>query len=198
MTLLSEGTTDGPSSETTDKECALTKTVDAMALSEEESLVHSAENPVDSEYEAKCRERYEVPETKPVSEVSAKPYEIIKRTSSQSSTEEKVPDVSEPLEEPVEEGNLISYERKVTVLFALLSACVADNTEDGNKCSKVRKGYDARHRVALRLLAAWLGVEWLKMVCILNIYFFFHKLSFVYELCLTYLPFDEYLSTLYA
>ncbi|CAL8995621.1 unnamed protein product [Prunus brigantina] len=163
MTLLSEGTTDGPSSEKTDKECALTKTVDAMALSEEESLVHSAENPVDSEYEAKCRERYEVPETKPVSEVSAKPYEIIKRTSSQSSTEEKVPDVSELLEEPVEEGNLISYERKVTVLFALLSACVADNTEDGNKCSKVRKGYDARHRVALRLLAAWLGVEWLKM-----------------------------------
>ncbi|ONI32518.1 hypothetical protein PRUPE_1G370800 [Prunus persica] len=163
MTLLSEGTTDGPSSEKTDKECALTKTVDAMALSEEESSVHSAENPVDSEYEAKCRERYEVPETKPVSEVSAKPYEIIKRTSSQSSTEEKVPDVSESLEEPVEEGNLISYERKVTVLFALLSACVADNTEDGNKCSEVRKGYDARHRVALRLLAAWLGVEWLKM-----------------------------------
>ncbi|CAB4296222.1 unnamed protein product [Prunus armeniaca] len=92
MTLLSEGTTDGPSSEKTDKECALAKTVDAMALSEEESLVHSAENPVDSEYEAKCRERYEVPETKPVSEVSAKPYEIIKRTSSQSSSEEKVPD----------------------------------------------------------------------------------------------------------
>ncbi|KAM0967710.1 hypothetical protein ACFX2A_016459 [Malus domestica] len=162
LTLLSEEA-DVPSEEKSDKERALTKTVDAMVLTEEDSPASSAEKPVNAEYEAKCRERYEVPETKPPSEVEAKPYEIITRTCSETSTEEKALNVSEPLEEPVEEGNLLSYERKITVLYALLSACVADNTEDGGKCSQVRKGYDARHRVALRLLAAWLGVEWQKM-----------------------------------
>lgn len=166
-----------PSEEKTDKERALTKTVDAMVLTEEDSPASSAEKPVNAEYEAKCRERYEVPETKPPSEVEAKPYEIITRTCSETSTEEKALNVSEPLEEPVEEGNLLSYERKITVLYALLSACVADNTEDSDKCSQVRKGYDARHRVALRLLAAWLGVEWQKMVRLLKTFLVF---SFCY------------------
>ncbi|KAL6906526.1 hypothetical protein ACP4OV_004127 [Aristida adscensionis] len=56
--------------------------------------------------------------------------------------------------------------RKMAVLYMLLSACVADVNmaeDDGVGSPRVRKGYDARHRVALRLLATWLDVKWNKM-----------------------------------
>ncbi|TVU32035.1 hypothetical protein EJB05_23751, partial [Eragrostis curvula] len=55
--------------------------------------------------------------------------------------------------------------RKMAVLYMLLSACVADvnMAEDGMGSPRVRKGYDARHRVALRLVATWLDVKWNKM-----------------------------------
>jgi len=56
--------------------------------------------------------------------------------------------------------------RKMAVLYMLLSACVADvnMAEEGMGSPRVTKGYDARHRVALRLLATWLDVKWSKMV----------------------------------
>lgn len=58
--------------------------------------------------------------------------------------------------------------RKMALLYALLSACVADKPvsqeEEDRKSSHFRKGYDARHRVALRLIATWLDVKWIKMV----------------------------------
>lgn len=56
--------------------------------------------------------------------------------------------------------------RKMAVLYMLLSACVADvnMAEEGMGSPRVTKGYDARHRVALRLLATWLDVKWNKMV----------------------------------
>ncbi|XP_062205665.1 uncharacterized protein LOC133907608 [Phragmites australis] len=55
--------------------------------------------------------------------------------------------------------------RKMAVLYMLLSACVADvnMAEEGMGSPRIRKGYDARHRVALRLLATWLDVKWIKM-----------------------------------
>ncbi|CAM0870961.1 unnamed protein product [Alopecurus aequalis] len=63
-----------------------------------------------------------------------------------------------------------SDHRKMTLLFTLLSACVADKPvsqeEEDRKLSRFRKGYDARHRVALRLLATWLDVKWIKMEAI--------------------------------
>ncbi|CAL4928648.1 unnamed protein product [Urochloa decumbens] len=59
---------------------------------------------------------------------------------------------------------------KMALLYALLSACVADKPvsqeEEDRKSSHFRKGYDARHRVALRLLATWLDVKWIKMEAI--------------------------------
>jgi hypothetical protein len=62
-----------------------------------------------------------------------------------------------------------NHHRKMALLYALLSACVADKPvsqeEEDRKSSHFRKGYDARHRVALRLLATWLDVKWVKMVC---------------------------------
>ncbi|KAL7192991.1 hypothetical protein ACSBR2_024741 [Camellia fascicularis] len=66
-------------------------------------------------------------------------------------------------EKPLEEVMMLSYHRKVTVLYELLSACLSDIPE-GNKCSKQRrKGYDARHRVALRLLTTWFDIKWTTM-----------------------------------
>nr|CAD1836323.1 unnamed protein product [Ananas comosus var. bracteatus] len=59
-----------------------------------------------------------------------------------------------------------NYQRKVVLLYELLSACVADTPQDKKESSRFRKGYDARHRVALRLLAAWLNVQWIKMEAI--------------------------------
>lgn len=67
-------------------------------------------------------------------------------------------------EKPIEEETMLSHHRKVTVLYELLSGCLADLPEDNKKCARGRKGYDARHRVALRLLATWLDIKWIKMV----------------------------------
>ncbi|CDY53279.1 BnaC09g09640D [Brassica napus] len=64
---------------------------------------------------------------------------------------------------PVEEAALLSHERKISVLYELLSACLADKHEDKEECTRSRKGYDARHHVALRLLATWLDIQWIQM-----------------------------------
>nr|XP_043632820.1 transmembrane and coiled-coil domain-containing protein 4-like [Erigeron canadensis] len=70
-------------------------------------------------------------------------------------------------EEVIEEVRMLSYGRKVTVLYELLSACLADIPEDNNSKSKRRgKGYDARHRAALRLLTTWFDIKWIKMEAI--------------------------------
>ncbi len=59
----------------------------------------------------------------------------------------------------------------MTVLYELLSACVVDNGEsDDEKSIQLKKGYDARHRVALRLLATWLNIGWAEMVCLIVLF----------------------------
>lgn len=63
----------------------------------------------------------------------------------------------------MEEGKLLTKQRKMAVLYELLAACVADTPEDEKKKSRLRRGYDARHRAALRLLATWLDITWLKV-----------------------------------
>jgi hypothetical protein len=61
----------------------------------------------------------------------------------------------------------VNYQRKVSLLYELLSACIADiPPQDDSKSTRFRKGYDARHRAALRLLSTWLNVKWAKMVCL--------------------------------
>lgn len=169
LTLLSE---DGPSSEKIDKELALTKAVDAMVLSMESLPLSSEDNNESREYGIRCHEKYSNSETESISDVAAEPYGSIQKTSSKISSEEEASNGSRRKtgEKPVEEGALLSYQRKVTVLYLLLSACVANNTEDDKMCSRLGKGYDARHRVALRLLATWLGVKWIKMVSPLELF----------------------------
>lgn len=63
----------------------------------------------------------------------------------------------------------VNYQRRVTLLFELLSACVADTPQASNGSPRSEKGYDARHRTALRLLATWLDIKWIKMVCVFNL-----------------------------
>ncbi|EEF52664.1 conserved hypothetical protein [Ricinus communis] len=122
LKLLSEES-EGTCSERSDREIALTNTVNATALTLENS--------------------------------TASPEETENHQTTQNGSSEKA----------IEERKLLSYQRKVTVLYELLSACIIDNDDElgEQKDFKQKKGYDARHRVALRLLATWLNVEWTEM-----------------------------------
>lgn len=66
---------------------------------------------------------------------------------------------------PFEEVSMLSYQKKVSLLHELLSACLAVTVDDNREIVQRRRGYDARHRVALRLLTAWLNINWITMVC---------------------------------
>ncbi|KAL5557936.1 hypothetical protein UlMin_034147 [Ulmus minor] len=152
LTLLSEKN-DGCSLERTDKELALTKAVEAMVLSMEGSPVSREEAKECHDYENKCHVKYSS------AEASSESFETPKGTRPDTPNYEKVSRAAEgqTWDKPVKEATQVSCETKMTLLYSLLSACVADDAE-GSK-----KGYDARHRVALRLLATWLGVDWLKV-----------------------------------
>ncbi|CAN1824233.1 Uncharacterized membrane protein F35D11.3 [Linum perenne] len=63
----------------------------------------------------------------------------------------------------MQEVKMLSYQRKITVLYELLSACLADSVKENSTFFKQREGYDSRHRVALRLLSSWLAVKWTEM-----------------------------------
>lgn len=160
VTLLSD-TNDEVSSGILEKELALLKSVDATMLSMESSLFLSEDSNKGCDYETHCRQRCAYPDTATATDPNGR----IPRTTLNISNNEDV-DGSESrfFEKPIEEGKLLSEERKLTVLYELLSSCVADYVTEGGS-----KGYDARHRVALRLLATWLNVKWTKMVCMLKL-----------------------------
>ncbi|GKU90043.1 hypothetical protein SLEP1_g4091 [Rubroshorea leprosula] len=157
LTLLSEES-DEASSARKDKELALVKAVHATVLCMDPL---SSEDTCNSsqEYEIKCREKYSTAMTKQADADASKDNETIESP--------KMP--SKENRGPVkllEEGELLTEQRKVTVLYELLSACIADCTEAASKNAQQQKGYDARHRVALRLLATWLNVKWIKVEAI--------------------------------
>ncbi|KAK8940821.1 hypothetical protein KSP39_PZI009703 [Platanthera zijinensis] len=135
---------DGGSSEKEEQEFALAKSVDFMVMSLE--TAHSSEETTSELHE----ENFESSKLS-ISKLSAIGEEAINRYKNARDREAMMADIS------------LSYPRKVTILFELLSACVADSPQDYEKDSMRRKGYDARHRIALRLLAAWLDVNWTKM-----------------------------------
>lgn len=184
------------SSESTDMENAFTNGVDAMASSMETSAAdYESKKEKQREYELACREKFAAPETtnsesKPEDKISlpdkfATPETNLEcrredkfimsddskqQTNSNRSTDE-LPlrqSICESDGKALEEVNMLSYSRKVTVLYELLSACLANTTEDSKKTIKRRKGYDARHRVALRLIATWFDIKWIKMVHLLS------------------------------
>ena len=156
LRLLSEDfdDDDDDSSQRLDQELALSEAVDAMVHSLEknsESLVSRREKL--REYENQCREKFSTADVQPNSE----------KVDLQLETQEGSFD-SNIDEIPTEEVMILSYPRKVTVLYELLSACLSDLGENNKKYSRRRKGYDARQRVTLRLLATWLDIKWAKMV----------------------------------
>lgn len=168
MRLLSEET-DEDSSQSSDQELALSKAVDCLLLSMEEGLESfKYKKEKHGEYEHECREKFSTTAVKSKIEGA----DVHSHLETQRGTDGNIlgEDASiSKIENPIEEIEMLSYQRKVTVLYELLSACLADIHGDNKKSTRRRKGYDARHRAALRLLATWLDVKWIKMVCILNL-----------------------------
>lgn len=165
MRLLSEESGDN-SSQRADLELALSKAIDVTALSmEKDSESSKSKMEKHLEYEHECREKLSNAEVQSSSE-AADVHLVLETDSNMSDDKDAhLGSMTTMDEEPIEEVTMLSYRRKVTVLYLLLSACLADTRNDNKKCSRRRKGYDARHRVALRLLATWLDIKWAKMVC---------------------------------
>lgn len=171
LRLLSEESDDG-SSQRSDQEIALSKAVDGILLGMEENLGCSkSKREKLLEYEHQCREKFSAADIQPNSEKIDMQLETQEITAPFLDCKEPYQGfVSRKIEErPIEEVMMLSDQRKVTVLYELLSACLSDLGEDNKKYTRRRKGYDARHRVALRLLATWLDIKWTKMVCTVNL-----------------------------
>ncbi|KAI3959148.1 hypothetical protein MKX01_023824 [Papaver californicum] len=162
--LLSEEG-DGKSSERSDLELALTKSVDALEMS-----LETAPASFEAAMENYRKQENDFPknssscEKQPAPEARDRPSETFQQLCSETSIKEDSSTEfdSKFTEEPVEDITLLSYQRKVVVLYELLSACLASSNETDKSFSHKRKGYDAR-RVALRLLAIWLDIKWIKV-----------------------------------
>lgn len=165
LRLLSEESTD-TSSEMKDMELALSKSVDVMAQTTE-TTPPDFERKMEKhrEYEQECRQKCST-DMQPNTEEETMHLEIPEGPSCNMIGGEQTTNQagSNIHEKPPEEVTMLSYQRKVTVLYELLSACLADLPEDGKKSKKRRRGYDARHRIALRLLTTWFDINWNKMV----------------------------------
>ncbi|XP_061345628.1 uncharacterized protein LOC133291385 [Gastrolobium bilobum] len=169
LRLLSEEFGDD-CSQRSDQELALSEAVDAMVLSlEKNSESSKSKRERFHEYEHQCREKFSTADVQPNSEKVDVDLETQEETKTpffdcddadQGSIDSKID------ESQIEEVMMLSYQRKVTVLYELLSACLSDLAEKNKKYTRRRKGYDARHRVALRLLATWLDIKWTKMEAI--------------------------------
>ncbi|GMH14901.1 hypothetical protein Nepgr_016742 [Nepenthes gracilis] len=148
-----------------EQELALAKAVDVMAQSLESSITSESKREKQREYENDRREKCSVAEAP----TSAKTNVIgtVPAVNSCTARNETVTDgpVCKFDEEPLEEYRMLTFERKITALYEILSACLA-NIPEGNKRSQQRRGYDARHRVTLRLLATWFDIPWVKMEAI--------------------------------
>lgn len=163
MTLLSEKA-DEPCTEGTGKELALIKVIDAMVLTMKDSDV--GDTSWRHEYATDCYEKY----SKLEQDLAIKPN-VTKNETPIIALEKKTSKHSggQGCDGSIKEATTLGYERKVEVFYALISACIADNAENSKKCLQPKRGYDARHRVALRLLASWIDIEWSKVVCLFSL-----------------------------
>lgn len=171
LRLLSEEF-DDDSSQRLDQELALSKAVDGFLLDMEKNL-ESSESKKEKlhEYKHQCLEKFSTPDGEPSSEKIDLNLDIQQETEATPFLDCKEPPqqgfgTGEIDEKPIEEAMMLSDQRKVTVLYELLTACLANLSENDKDCTRRRKGYDARHRVALRLLATWFDIKWTKMEAI--------------------------------
>lgn len=170
MRLLSEDKEN--SSEMIERELALSKSVDGIADNMEKNFINSQSNEKCLEYEHEWREKCLSSKEK----LNFDEFDKQTEGTDDNAVVVKRPDGGawiETIEQPIEEEKMLSYRRKVVVLYELLSACLADLSVDDKKKSRKRKGYDARHRVALRLLSTWVDIKWIKLVCTLNFCYLF-------------------------
>lgn len=147
------------SSENLDQELALSKAVDAMVMSMESSSSSETAREEKYRYENQCREKAykSVPVESPMT------CDTMNLSNAKTAPRSHQPnDVSK--ESPLLGDIMKNYQRKVAVLYELLSACLADSPESPRKQNTKShlKGYDSRHRAALRLLCTWFDVEWKK------------------------------------
>ncbi|WVZ23804.1 hypothetical protein V8G54_002348 [Vigna mungo] len=169
LRLLSQESDDG-SSQTLDQELALSGAVNGITRQMEQKL-ESSESKREKlrEYEHQCREKFSIDEVQPHGEKVDDHLAVQKVMDIAPLVDSKEPEhgsVSWEIDErPIEEVMMLSDQRKVTVLYELLSGCLSNL---GEEIRQRRKGYDARHRVALRLLATWLDVKWTKMMSALS------------------------------
>ncbi|KAK6922641.1 Protein of unknown function DUF726 [Dillenia turbinata] len=152
------------SSEKRDQELALSNAVDSMALSMESSSMPSeSKREKHREYEQERREKCSITEMQPDSEAVNTHYEALEENNCSSSTTVDGVEATDGSssckfdETPVEEETMLSYQRKLCVLYELLSACLADVPDDKKILVRRRKGYDARHRLAAPAIAAGFG-----------------------------------------
>ncbi|KAL8474937.1 hypothetical protein ACS0TY_031379 [Phlomoides rotata] len=168
LRLLAEESGD-KSSNAAEKELALTNGIDAVSSTMEMSAAeYNSKMEKQLEYENACKEKIATPDPEATQESKSKEentpdnykqeIDVAKQEARQSIIESDA--------KPAEEAAMLSYQRKMTVLYELLSACLANIPEDNKESTKRRKGYDARHRVALRLLATWFDIKWIKMEAI--------------------------------
>ncbi|PKA46499.1 hypothetical protein AXF42_Ash012632 [Apostasia shenzhenica] len=148
----------GASSEKDDQELALAKSVDVMVLSFEAdhssdrtTTVMQDEHDNDEMHKITDKASTSASTDLTSTKLLAIKDEAINQYNSASDRKLILSDIS------------ISYPRKVAIIFELLSACVADSPQGNEKVFVRRKGYDARHRSALRVLATWLDVNWKKV-----------------------------------
>lgn len=170
---------------------ALAKAADAMVHSIRSSLSIDVKKEKHQEYENECREKYAVPEvkSKAVEKDKVKDKEEAEAAAERESLEAGVvirdgshnPEVVED-DKSVEDVVLLSHQRKINVLYELLSACLSDKYQEVKKSTRRRKGYDARHRVALRLLATWFNIEWIKVVRIVYFFLLVKFLDFLHSI----------------
>lgn len=163
LRLLSEDKEN--SSEMVERELALSKSVDGIADNMEKNFINSQSNEKCLEYEHEWREKCLSSKEK----LNFEEFDKQTEGTDGNAVVVKRPDGGawiETIEQPIEEEKMLSYRRKVVVLYELLSACLADLSVDDKKKSRKRKGYDARHRVALRLLSTWVDIKWIKLEAI--------------------------------
>ncbi|CAH1437202.1 unnamed protein product [Lactuca virosa] len=190
LRLLGEESSD-VSSEVSDQELALSNAVDAMVASieitpedykwrkeKQRAYAHDwQEKFASSDSKSELENKMKTEEEKDCNSHSTSELENKMKTEEekdcnspkieQETKEVAIASNSVTVEQPIEEVKMLGYGRKVTVLYELLSACLADLPEDNNSKSKrQKKGYDARHRAALRLLTAWFDLKWIKVEAI--------------------------------
>lgn len=157
------------SEESSQKELALANSIKATSLSMESTREdYESKEEKQREYENACCEKLKTSETTPEPEVveNITLNNLQKETSATAVIHEEthIQSISESDGKPLENITMLSYPRKATVLYELLSACLADLPEDSKITTRQRKGYDARHRVALRLISAWFDLKWITVV----------------------------------